>query len=69
MRDLPTYSIAKYMASLLKPHVGSTSTSVRNSTEMIALLDTLTLSSDELLIFSDIVSLYTKISLGPKIDY
>lgn len=57
------------MATLLKPYVCSrTETSVKNSVEMVTLLDTIRLSSEERLISLDVVSLYTKIPLKPTID-
>lgn len=44
MRDSPTYEIAKYLTTLMKPHQGLTDASVKNSSGMVALLDTISLT-------------------------
>lgn len=62
------YDMAKYMAGLLKPHVRHTETSVKNSMEMVTMLDIIKLPPDELLVSLDVVLLYTKIPLQPMID-
>ena len=60
----PTYELAKYLASLLKPHIGRTDTYVKDSTHFIEQLKAIKLQTDDRLVSFDVVSLFTKVPVS-----
>ena len=55
----PTYHLSKFLAGLLQPVVGRTSSHVKNSREFVDFIKSQTLTSDETMMSFDMVSLFT----------
>ena len=60
----PTYQLSKFLASILAPLVGRTSSYVRNSKSFVDFITTQTLAEDEILLSFDVVSLFTCVPTG-----
>ena len=60
----PTYFLSKFLAKLLTPLIGSTSSFVRNSRDFVSSVKSLTLEEDEVLVSFDVVSLFTTIPVN-----
>lgn len=52
----PTYHIAKHLVGLLKPYIGKTETYIKNSAELVEILDMLKLHLVALLVSLDVIS-------------
>ena len=57
----PTYALSKFLSRLLSPLVGNTSSYVRNSKDLVDFVRSVCLDSGEVMVSSDVVSLFTKI--------
>ncbi|XP_063622430.1 uncharacterized protein LOC134794549 [Cydia splendana] len=57
----PTYDLAKHVASVLQPLVGSTSSFVKDSRHFIDILKGITLEPDEVMVSFDVESLFTNV--------
>ena len=55
----PTYHLSKFLANLLQPVTGKTSSHVKNSRKFVDFIKSLTLTSDETMVSFDVVSLFT----------
>ena len=55
----PTYHLSKFLADLLQPVVGKTSSHVKNSREFVDFIRSERLTSEETMISFDVVSLFT----------
>ena len=55
----PTYHLSKFLAGLLQPVVGRTSSHVKNSREFVDFIKSQILTSDETMMSFDVVSLFT----------
>ena len=64
----PTYQLSKFLARLLSPLVGNSTSYVKNSAEFQSFISSERLNSDEILVSFDIVSLFTKIPIGLAVD-
>ena len=64
----PTYLLAKFLASKLKPLVGYTDSFVKDSSSFINELKGLKLERDDRFVSFDVVSLYTCIPIKESID-
>ena len=58
----PTYTASAYVDSFLQPHMHRVRSYIKNSTDLIHILETLEVPNDTHLITSDIESLYTNVS-------
>lgn len=66
MINVPTYDITKYLANLLKPMLGQT-VHVKNSAALVMVLDNTAVSSGDLLVSLDVVSVLMKVPLEPNL--
>ena len=57
----PTYHLSQYLARVLSPLVGNTSTTVRNSQDFVEFISSQKLEDGEVLVSFDVVSLFTKV--------
>ena len=64
-----TYHIAKYLASLLQPHIGKSDTHVKDSTHFLQKIGDLHLEPEDQLISLDVVSLFTRVPIEDSIKY
>ena len=64
----PTFKLSKYLAKLLSPLVGTTSSSVRNSRDFASFVQSLTLEETEVLVSFDVISLFTRVPVGLAIQ-
>ena len=64
----PTYKLARFLANLLKPLVGKTSSFVKDSASWINEIGNERLNIDAILASFDVVSLYTKIPISDAIE-
>ena len=60
----PTYQLSTFLAALLAPLVGQTSSYIRSSKSVAEFIRTQTLAEDEILVSFDVVSLFTCIPTG-----
>jgi hypothetical protein len=65
----PTYNIAKYLTTLLKPHIGKTSSYIKDSTHFIEKIKDLQLERDDLLVSFDVVSLFTNVPIKEVLQH
>ena len=63
----PTYKLAKYLATLLKPLVGKTNSFVKDSTSWVKEICNEPLDTGDILVSFDVLSLYTKIPVDEAI--
>ena len=59
----PTYSLSRYLATLLSPLVGGSSSDVRNSRDFVSFMLSQQLQPGEILVSFDVVSLFTRIPI------
>ena len=59
----PTYSLSRYLATLLSPLVGGSSSHVRNSRDFVSFMLLQQLQPGEILVSFDVVSLFTRIPI------
>ena len=59
----PTYQLSKHLATILSPLVGNSSSYVRNSKAFTGFIKPQVLTSDELLVSFDVVSLFTNVPI------
>ena len=64
----PTYDLAKYLSSLLQPHIGQTDSYIKDSTHFISKIKDLVLEEDDLLLSFDVVSLFTKVPVKDTME-
>uniref|UniRef100_A0AAR5QIB8 Reverse transcriptase domain-containing protein n=2 Tax=Dendroctonus ponderosae TaxID=77166 RepID=A0AAR5QIB8_DENPD len=64
----PTYDIAKYLSSLLQPHLGSTGTYIKDSEDFIKTIQDLILDPTDMLVSFDVESLFTKVPVDESIE-
>ena len=55
----PTYELSKFLAGLLAPIVGLTSSNIRNSRAFVEFIRSQTIPKEEILVSFDVVSLFT----------
>ena len=65
----PTYDLAKYLAKLLKPFIGKTDTHVKDSAHFIDKISTMTITTGDILVSFDVVSLFTKVPLQDTMQH
>ena len=65
----PTYLVAKFLASLLRPHVGQTESYIKDSAHFIQKIGDLHLEPEDLLISFDVISLFTKVPVQESLQY
>ena len=63
----PTYKLAKYLATLLRPLVGKTNSFVKDSTSWVQEIFDESLDTSDILVSFDVVSLYRKIPVDEAI--
>ncbi|XP_054709735.1 uncharacterized protein LOC129219380 [Uloborus diversus] len=56
----PTYEVSKYITGLLKPFIGLSSSFIRDSSDFVQKIQSISLQPSDLLISFDVVSLFTK---------
>ena len=66
--DAPTYHLAKYLAQSLQPHVGKTSSYVKNSAHFIDILKNVSIEKSDILVSFDVVSLFTNIPIPDAVE-
>ena len=64
----PTYHVAKQLPGLINPLIGHSEHHVKNSTEFIHVLQTLRLTSDDIMVSLDVVSLLTNIPILESLE-
>ena len=64
----PTYKLERFLANLLKPLVGKTSSFVKDSASWINEIGNKNINIDDILVSFDVVSLYTKILVSDAIE-
>ena len=64
----PTYELAKYVASILAPLVGKTSSYIKDSNQFVNFIKNTTLDPEDKLVSFDVVQLFTKIPLDEAIQ-
>ncbi|XP_054721210.1 uncharacterized protein LOC129230991 [Uloborus diversus] len=57
----PTYEVSKYITGLLKPFIGLSSSFIRDSSDFVQKIQSISLQLSDLLISFDVVSLFTKV--------
>ncbi|XP_054723405.1 uncharacterized protein LOC129233402 [Uloborus diversus] len=57
----PTYEVSKYIAGLLKPFIGLSSSFITDSSDFVQKINLISLQPSDLLLSFDIVSLFTKV--------
>lgn len=62
--DSPTYKLAKHLANILQPLVGTTSSYVKDSEDFVTKLEGTDLQEDDVFVSFDVVSLFTKVPTG-----
>ena len=62
--DSPTYKLAKHLANILQPLVGTTSSYVKDSEDFVTKLEDTDLQEDDVFVSFDVVSLFTKVPTG-----
>ena len=65
----PTYDIAKYLSTLLEPHIGKTNTFIKDSTHFIEKLKEIHLEPEDRLVSFDVVSLFKKVPVNETLTY
>ena len=60
----PTYNLAKYLVTLLQPHIEKTKSYIRDSTHFIQKISKLKTESNDILISFDVLSVFTKVPLA-----
>ena len=66
--DSPTYDLEKYLAGILKPLVGNTSSFIKDSSSFVKMISNLTLEPEDIMVSFDVFSLSTKISIDDAVD-
>ena len=64
----PTYDLAKYLAGILKPLVGNTSSFIKDSSTFVKMIGNLTLEPEDIMVSFDAVFLFTKIPIDDAMD-
>jgi len=64
----PTYELAKYVASILAPLVGKTSSYIKDSNQFVNFIKNTTVDPEDKLVSFDVVQLFTKIPLDEAIQ-
>ena len=62
--DSPTYKLAKHLANILQPLVGTTSSYVKDSEDFVKKLETTDVQHNDIMVSFDVVSLFTKVPTG-----
>lgn len=65
----PTQKLSKFIHGILKPLVGNTPYSIKNSYEMINHLKNLSIPEDEIMISFDVTSLFTNVPITETLKY
>ena len=65
----PTYDVARYLASLLRPHLRQSESYIRDSAHFVKKLNCLQIEPEDQLISFDVVSLFTKVPIIESMDY
>jgi hypothetical protein len=68
-RGAPTYGPSKYLAGLLSSHLGQSQHHVKNSEEIVRTLDTLRVSSKDIVFSFDVVSFFTRVPLKDALNF
>ena len=63
-----TYALARQLSSILRPLVGSSGRTLKNTAELVEEFDNVVLQDDEMLVSYDVKSLFTSIPVGESID-
>ena len=64
----PSYQLSKYIASIISPLAGKTSSHVLNSKDFAETMRDVTAASDESLVSFDVTSLFTNVPIGEAVD-
>ena len=64
----PTYDLAKEIARILSPLAGSSETSITNTGEFIERLKKVDISSGDMMVSFDVVSLFTQVPLKEAME-
>ena len=65
----PTYNISKHLSHLLQPHIGKTSSYIRDSAHFIEKINQLKIDDNDLLVSFDVVSLFTKVPINDTLQH
>ena len=63
----PSYGLSKFIASLISPLAGKTSSYVKDSAHFVTLVKGLKLGSDELMVSFDVKSLFTNVPISEAV--
>ena len=64
----PSYQLSKYIASIISPLAGRTSSHVLNSKHFAETMGDITIGSDESLVSFDVTSLFTNVPIGEAVE-
>ena len=65
---VPSYQLSKYIASIISPLAGRTSSHVLNSKHFAETMGDVTIGSDESLVSFDVTSLFTNVPIGEAVE-
>ncbi|XP_046393718.1 uncharacterized protein LOC124161442 [Ischnura elegans] len=66
--DAPTYHLARYLARHLQPHVGKTSSHVKNSAHFVEILQGVTMEDKDIMVSFDVESLFTNVPIDDSLE-
>ena len=64
----PTYSLAKFVTSIISPLAGTTSSFVKNSKHFTEMISEESVNRDEVMVSFDVKSLFTNVRVGEALD-
>ena len=64
----PSYQLSKHLAKILTPLIGNSDSHVRNSSEFVSFIRSVTLRPDDVLVSFDVVSLFTNVPVQLAVD-
>ena len=65
---LPTYDLAKWLARILSPLAGKTSSNVKNSVHFVQTVREMTFKENDWMVSFDVVSLFTRVPVDETLD-
>ncbi|XP_046387267.1 uncharacterized protein LOC124156652 [Ischnura elegans] len=66
--DAPTYHLARYLARHLQPHMGKTSSHVKNSADFVEILQGVTMEDKDIMVSFDVESLFTNVPIDDSLE-